>query len=81
MTEEQHSETSFEALQAEIAELKWKLDWNNAILTVLLQQEGGAVELSKELLASIPIAKGIYIKDQGETILIEGEFDDTEPTG
>lgn len=75
-----HSETSSEVedLKAEIAELKWKLDWNSALLTIYLQQEGGALELSKELLASTPIAKGIYVKDQGDTILIEGEFDESE---
>lgn len=75
MTEHSHSETSSdEAFWQELEELKFKNNWLEALVSIYLQEQGGAVELKKSDLERIPKAKEIIVRDQGDTFIVEGEF-------
>lgn len=81
MTEESPSETSseIEGLQARIAELYEMLRWNVGILTVLLQEAGGLVEIDKATLEGIDVMKVrtvVSYDEEKEIYKVEGVFED-----
>ena len=74
--EESLSETSSEARIAELYEM---LRWNVGILTVLLQEAGGLVEIDKPTLEGIDVSKArtvVSYDEDREVYIVEGVFED-----
>jgi len=62
-----------------VAELEDMLKWNVAILTVLLQEAGGLVEISRETLEGINVGQAktqVSFDSAKQVYLIEGVYDD-----
>ena len=60
--------------QTQINEIETSVNWHEAILAVLLQEAGGAVEVKKEDLLSIDLVKAqasITYNEEKDTFLIE----------
>lgn len=72
-------ETSSEHTEKEYQELLQMLKWSNAVLSVLLEEAGGVVEIDKEVLHGIDLNKvvaGLYLDEERNVYVVEGVYED-----
>lgn len=67
-------------LQEEYGRLLSQLQWTHAMLSILVEEQGGVVQVSKAVLESYPLdgAVKVYEDVEGETYIIEVAFEEED---
>ena len=74
-------EKQIATLVDENEKLAESLRWNSAILSVLLQEAGGVVEIAKETLLGITweqVNATVRLDEERDVYIVDGNFDGTE---